>query len=262
MITLTSAQLDAWILAFMFPLARILGVLALAPVFSNNGVNRTARLVCGLAITMALAPVLPPMPAMAAYSWQAIAILIREVMIGTLMGLSLSLAFAAINIAGDLISLQMGLSFAVLYDPQTQGQTPVITNLFTLLTILIFLASNGHLLILSLLARSFDFLPVSALPFAVDSLRTLVGSAATLFSLGLLLALPLIAALLIANIGLGILTRVAPTLNLFAIGFVVTLSAGFIMLSLSLPYMGIALDKLFDLCFRNLDVFLRAARGA
>lgn len=262
MLSVTSAQLDAWILAFMFPLARILGLVATAPIFSNDVMSRHTRLMCGLAVAMALAPALPPLPAMPAGSWLALGVLVREALLGILMGFSLRLVFAAIDTAGELTGMQMGLSFAVLYDPQTAGQTPVITNFFALITTLIFLASNGHLLILQLLAESYELLPVSATPFAADSLRTLVASASILFTLGLLMAMPIIAALLIANIGLGVLTRVAPTLNIFAVGFVVTLTAGFVILALSLPYLGVALQKLFELCFLNLGHFLQAAKVA
>ncbi len=262
MLTVTSAQLDAWILAFMFPLARILGMIATAPVFNNVALNARARLMCGLAITLALAPVLPPMPNIPAGSWQAGFILIQETMLGILMGFSIRIVFAAIDVAGELISMQMGLSFAVLYDPQTAGQTPVITNFIALITTLVFLASNGHLLTISLLAESYQLLPVSATPFAADSLQTLVTSGAVLFSFGLLMSMPIIAALLIANIGLGVLARVAPTLNLFAVGFVVTIISGLIILLLTLPYLGAALERLFELCFLNLGHFLHAARAA
>jgi flagellar biosynthesis protein FliR len=261
MLTVTSAQLDAWILAYMFPMARILAVMATAPIFNNVALNARSRLICGLAIALALAPALPPIPQMPADSWQALFTLMQEMLIGSLIGFSIRIVFAAIDIAGELAGMQMGLSFAILYDPQTAGQTPVITNFFTLIAMLVFLASNGHLLIISLLAESYTLLPITTSPFAASSLRTVVASGSILFSLGLMMAMPIIAALLIANIGLGVLTRVAPTLNLFAVGFVVTLIAGFILLSLTLPYMGAAFEKLFELCFLNLSHFLQAARG-
>jgi flagellar biosynthetic protein FliR len=261
MLTVTSAQLDAWILAYMFPMARILAVMATAPIFNNVALNARGRLICGLAIALALAPALPPIPQMPADSWQALFTLMQEMLIGSLIGFSIRIVFAAIDIAGELAGMQMGLSFAILYDPQTAGQTPVITNFFTLIAMLVFLASNGHLLIISLLAESYTLLPITTSPFAASSLRTVVASGSILFSLGLMMAMPIIAALLIANIGLGVLTRVAPTLNLFAVGFVVTLIAGFILLSLTLPYMGAAFEKLFELCFLNLSHFLQAARG-
>lgn len=259
-ITVSSAQIDAWILAYMFPMARILAVVATAPIFNNVALNARARLVCGLAIALALAPVLPPIPQMPADSWQAFFVLMQEMLIGSLIGFSIRVVFAAIDVAGELAGMQMGLSFAILYDPQTAGQTPVITNFLTLIAMLVFLASNGHLLIISLLAESYELLPISATPFAADSLRTVVASGTILFSLGLMMAMPIIAALLITNIGLGILTRVAPTLNLFAVGFVVTLVSGFVILSLSMPYIGAAFERLFELCFLNLNHFLQAAR--
>lgn len=260
-LTVTSAQIDAWILAFMFPMARILALLATAPLFNNIALNMQTRLICGIAIAIALAPALPPLPHMPADSWQAGATLLQETLIGTIMGFSLRIIFASIDIAGDLIGMQMGLSFAILYDPQTAGQTPVITNFLTLITMLIFLASNGHLLLISLLAESYELLPISTVPFAADSLRTVVASAAVLFSLGLMMSMPIVAALLITNIGLGVLTRVAPTLNLFAVGFIVTLTAGFIVFALTLPYIGAALERLFELAFLNLGHFLQAARA-
>src|SRR5262245_32149291 len=146
MINITSAQLDLWLASFLFPLARILGILATAPVFNNAALSARNRLILGLAISIAMVPALPPMPAVPAGSWLSLAILAQQMLIGVVMGFSLRVVFAAIDIAGELIGLQMGLSFAVLYDPQTAGQTPVITNFIALITTLIFLASNGHLL--------------------------------------------------------------------------------------------------------------------
>jgi flagellar biosynthetic protein FliR len=138
------------------------------------------------------------------------------------------------------------------------GQTPVISEFFGLLATLIYLALNGHLLSLSLLARSFEILPVSAQPFASVSFSALLSWAAIIFSAGVLLALPLIAALLIANIAMGVLSRVAPQLNLFAIGFPVTLFAGFVVIGISLPYFAAALERLFDHAFNAMMLIARA----
>ena len=126
MITFTSAQLDAWLALFMFPLARILGLLASAPVFNNAALPTQVRLVTGLAIALALAPALPPLPPIPAGSWTALVILAEQVLIGTLLGFTLRIAFAAVDIAGELIGLQMGLGFATFFDPDSGGQTPVI----------------------------------------------------------------------------------------------------------------------------------------
>lgn len=259
MLNVTSAQLDLWLGLFVFPLARILGLLAMAPVFNNAALPRRIRLILGLAIAVALAPALPPLPQIAIGSWQGILVLAQQILIGLVMGFAVRIVFAAIDIAGELFGLQMGLSFAVFYDPNGSGQTPVITEFVALLATLLYLAMNGHLLMLSALAESFTLLPVSTQPVASRGLWALLASAAGLFSAGLLLSLPLVAALLIANIALGVLSRIAPTLNLFAVGFPVTLTAGFIVLDLSLPFLGAAIGRLYDQGFANLGVILRAS---
>ncbi|HZV54726.1 MAG TPA: flagellar biosynthetic protein FliR [Rhodocyclaceae bacterium] len=259
MISVSSAQLDAWLAAFMFPLARILGLLAMAPVFNNAGLPTRIRLLIGLAIAFALAPALPPMPAIPAGSWLGLTVLAQQTLIGVLIGFTLRIVFSAVDIAGELIGLQMGLSFAIFYDPQNAGQTPVLSEFLGLLATLMFLAMNGHLLALSVLAESFQLLPVSATPFSAQSFHAVVSSAATVFAAGLLLSLPLIAALLITNIAMGVLSRVAPQLNLFAVGFPVTMIAGFTVLMISMPYFGAALERLFDQGFVALRTVMQAA---
>jgi flagellar biosynthetic protein FliR len=235
MITVTSAQLDAWIVAFLFPLSRILGLLGSAPVFNNAAMPRRG---VGLAI------------------------LAQQMLIGILMGFALRIAFAAVDIAGEMIGLQMGLSFAVFYDPQNTAQTPVITNFFGLLATLIFLALNGHLLLIDVLAESFTLWPVSATPFQAAGLGKRVAGAAMIFVAGVLISLPLVAALLIANIAMGVLSRVAPQLNLFAVGFPVTIVAGFVVIGLSLPYFGAALEAIFSQGFQLMRAVMRASAGA
>jgi flagellar biosynthetic protein FliR len=189
-------------------------------------------------------------------------VLAQQVIIGVLLGFTLRIAFAAIDVAGELIGMQMSLSFAVFYDPQNAGQTPVLSEFLGLLTALIFLAMNGHLLTLSVLAESFKLLPVSVTPMGVGGFGSLMVWSSALFSAGLLLALPLIAALLIANLAMGVLARVAPQLNIFAVGFPVTLMSGFIVLMFSIPYFGTAMENLFDRAFHALAAILRASGAA
>lgn len=261
MISFTSAQFDGWVAAFIFPLARVLGLVATAPVFHNVGMPMRVRLLLGLAIAFALAPALPPMPDIPAGSWTGLLVLAREIVLGVLMGLTLRIVFAAVDLAGELIGLQMGLSFAVFYDPQNAGQTPVLAEFLSLLMTLLFLAMNGHLLTLSVLAESFRLLPVAAEPVAANGFSAALHWAATLFSAGLLLSLPLVAALLITNLAMGVLSRVAPQLNLFAVGFPVTIFAGFTVLMISMPYLGAAMERLFDHGFGALRTVMQAAGG-
>jgi flagellar biosynthetic protein FliR len=261
MIAIDSAQLDAWLALFIFPLTRILALLATAPVFSNAAMPARLRLVAGLAIAMALAPALPPPPPIIAGSWLGLTVIVEQLLIGSMMGFALRIAFAAIDVAGELIGLQMGLSFATFFDPVAGGQTPVMTQFLGLLTALFFLAMNGHLLAIYLVAESFTVLPISSLPFHAVSLAALVKAASMMFSLGVLLALPLITALLVTNLALGVLSRVAPALNLYAVGFPVTMALGFLVLLLCLPYIGAAMEPVFTRGFDALEAVLRMAAG-
>lgn len=258
MISFTSAQLDAWLTAFLFPLARIMGLLASAPVFNNRAQPARIRLVVGLVITVALVPVLPPMPAVPPGSWIGMAILAQQVLIGLLLGFTLRIAFAAIDVAGELIGMQMGLSFAIFFDPDAGGQTAVLSDFLNLLATLIFLAINGHLLMIDLLVRSFEWLPVATDALDAGGWAFLARSGITVFAAGLLLSLPVIAVLLVANIALGVLTRAAPQLNLFAVGFPITLTAGFIGVLLIMSNFAPVLQSLFERSFDTIGLLLDA----
>lgn len=261
MISFTSAQLSAWLAAFFFPLTRILGLLVAAPVFNTAAVPNVVVLVFGLAIGFAVMPVLPPMPDIPAGSWIGLAIILQQFLIGVFMGFTVRVVFLAVDLAGDLIGLQMGLSFAVFYDPRGTGNTPVITEFLGLLTSLLFLAMNGHLLLLQALAESFVLLPVGTAPFAAKGIGVMLAWAGTLFSAGVLISLPLVAAVLIANIAMGVLSRVAPQLNLFAVGFPVTLAAGFVVMMISMPYFGAAVGHLFEQGFDALRAVMSASQA-
>lgn len=257
MLSITSAQLDAWLAALMFPLARLLGLISAAPLFSNRMVPVRVRLAVGLATALAVLPALPPMPQVPADSMLALVILAQQAFIGIAMGFMMRLLFAAVDVAGEMIGLQMGLSFAVFFSPQTGGQTSVIAEFLGLVTLLVFIAMNGHLMLINVVVASFEWLPVGTIPKA-DGWLLIVRYAAVMFASGLLMALPMVAALLITNTALGVLTRAAPQLNLFAVGFPVTLSVGFLVLLLSLNAFAPVLQTLFERGFEAIDQLLRA----
>lgn len=246
MLSITTAQLDAWIAAFIFPLTRILGVIATAPLWSIAAIPRRIRLVLGLAIAVALMPVLPPMPAVSPASGLGMWILAQQMLIGVGMGFAMRVVYSAVDVAGEFIGLQMGLGFATFYDPLSSSQTPVIAEFIGLLAMLLFLSFNGHLMYVATLAQSFTAIPVSATPLGVGSWLNLVELGGKMFAAGLLLALPVIVALMITNLALAVLTRVAPQLNIFAIGFTLTLTGGFVALAFTLNYLAAPLQSLFE----------------
>lgn len=245
MITFTSAELNAVIAAFFYPLARILAFMYAAPPFNNASVPMRVRLIIGLALTLAIAPGIERLPAIEPASGAGLLIVAEQMLIGYAMGFSLRLIFSAVDLAGNIFSMQMGLGFATTYDPASTSQTPVVSELIGVLTLLIFLAIDGHLMALSTLAQSFRALPIGVLPGS-SSWANLANAVAIVFSAGLLLALPIIVALFITNTAIGVLGRVAPQLNLIVIGFPVTISLGFAALYVCLPYLTQPLLRLFE----------------
>ena len=243
MLSLTSAQLTAFLAAFVFPLARILALVSTAPVFGNRGVPRRIRLGLGLALTLVIVPLAGPIPEISPSSFEGLRVLIQQIVIGTAMGMAMRIVFAAVDLAGELIGLQMGLGFATFFDPLHGNNAPVIAQLMSLLTVLFFLALNGHLLMISTLAQSFVVVPIGAEIFGARDATSLVFLGGQMFAAGLTLALPVVAALLITNLALGVLTRAAPQLNIFAVGFPITLLLGFFTLALVLPYLTAPMEK-------------------
>lgn len=236
MISFSSELLQTWIVSLLWPLTRILAVIAVAPIFGHSTIPNRVKLGLGIMLTLIIMPTLPPLPQFEIFSLKGLLILIQQMMIGVAIGFSMRLVFAAVDLAGQLIAMTMGLGFGTFFDPQSQGQTTALNQFLVLLTMLIFLGLDGHLMIVTAVANSFVSMPISVEGGGIDAMRIALWGE-TIFSVGLLLALPAVAALLITNMALGILTRTAPQLNLFGIGFPVTLSIGFVVLALALPGM-------------------------
>jgi flagellar biosynthetic protein FliR len=246
MISVTSAQLNIWIAAYLWPMTRILGLMALAPLYNNGNIPARVKVGLSFMLAMIVAPSVPAVPAMDPMSLSGLLILTQQLVIGLAMGLAMRMAFAAMEMAGTITGLTMGLGFATFFDPQSQGQSSAVSQIFALLMIMIYLAANLHLVVLSTLIDSFTTLPISATPFSGDRMRLLVGWGGRIFSSGLQLSLPLVTALLITNLALGVLTRAAPQLNLFGIGFPITMGTGFVMIAISLPYLTTPLLRLME----------------
>jgi flagellar biosynthetic protein FliR len=231
--TLGAADLDAWLAGFFFPFARVAALVATAPILSDAGMPRTIRAALAVVVTIIIAPTLAP-TAVAPMSATGVALLVEEILIGTALGFAMQVAFAAVTMAGDMIGLQMGLSFATFVDPEHSEPAPLIGSFLTVLLMLYFLSFNGHLQMIAALADSFRSLPVGA-NLRMDDVHAILAAASSIFAIGLRLALPVIAAILVANLTLGMLMRTAPQVNLLAIGFPLTLALGFAVLALMLP---------------------------
>ena len=246
MIQLTSAEINTWMAALLWPLTRILGLIAAAPIFGNTSVPVPVKVSLGVILAAIMAPAIPALPAADPMSMAGFLILIQELLIGLAMGFAMRIVFAAVEMAGEISSLTMGLGFASVYDPQTRGRSSAVSQFLALIATMAFLAVNAHLVLLEALAESFYTLPISATPMSSAAPYELVNWGGHIFAAGLQLSLPIVAALLITNIALGILTRAAPQLNIFGIGFPVSLGVGLLVISLTLPYLSLPIQNLVN----------------
>lgn len=244
MISVTSAQLSAWLAMFIFPFTRILALIASSPVLGNKQIPVRVKIGLALMLTVIIAPTLDAPPNVEAASAMGFVVLLQQLLAGFAIGFTMRLIFTAVEMCGELSGMQMGLGFASFYDPLNASFTPVVAQFLGIIAVLAFLGMDGHLYMLEALADSFHTFPIStSVPHAV-ALHTLVEWGGSIFAHALQLSMPVIGALLITNLALAILTRSAPQLNIFQIGFPITLAVGFATLLLTIPYFAPLLDQI------------------
>ncbi|EUB72344.1 flagellar biosynthetic protein FliR [Pseudomonas sp. 478] len=228
LLQLTDTQISTWVASFILPLFRIGAVLMTMPIFGTTLVPTRVRLYFALAITVVVVPGLPPMPQVHALDLSALLLIAEQVIIGALMGLSLQLFFQAFVVAGQIISIQMGMGFASMVDPTNGVSAAVIGQFLTMLVTLLFLGMNGHLVVFEVLTESFTTLPVGS-AMLINHFWEMANKLGWVLGAAMLLVLPAITALLVVNIAFGVMTRAAPQLNIFSIGFPLTLVLGLVI---------------------------------
>jgi flagellar biosynthetic protein FliR len=229
-LTLNAADVSMWVSRMWWPALRISGFVLTAPAASEAAIPRLVKVVLTLSLAFLLGPLVEVPADLSIFSAAGMLAAVLELLIGVSIGMVVQLAFEALVFAGQSVSLSMGLGFATLVDPQRGAQVPVLGQLFMIFGTLTYLAINGHLMLLGALARSFHTLPIGATHIDKGFLITVVLWGARVFDTGLLIALPAVIALVIVNLALGVVTRAAPQLNLFGIGFTITLMSGFLVL--------------------------------
>ncbi len=232
---ITEAELLAVVSGFVWPLFRIGAMLIAMPVFSMRAAPARTRLIVSLVVTMIIWPVLPEMPKIEMLSYEGFMIVVQQIAIGLCTGFILQMVFATLVFAGQGVAMSMGLGFASMVDPQTGVQVPVIAQIYVMTSTLLFLVMDGHLLMIEMLVESFTTLPVSVNGLERLDVWSLLTWSSMIFSGGLLMSLPLVAGLLMVNVSFGVATKAAPQLNIFAVGFPVTLMMGMLMVWLTLP---------------------------
>jgi flagellar biosynthesis protein FliR len=235
LIAFDTSHLSQWYGSVFWPLTRILALFAAAPVLSHQAIPVRAKVGIALAITLAIAPVVSSPPLAGLLEARGFVQLAHNILIGLTLGFAVRIVFVGIELAGQLVGLQIGLSFSAYFNPDSRESENVVSNFMALLVLLMFLAIDGHLILLSALVDSFRSFPAEATGFSPIEPLALVRAAADIFAIALTICLPILAVMLLVNVVLGVMARVAPQLNLFAVGFPLTVLAGLAALVLFLP---------------------------
>jgi flagellar biosynthetic protein FliR len=237
MLTFTDTQVLEWITPLLWPFLRVLALFSALPVFAQRSVPARIRVALAFMIALCAQATLPTMPLIPLDSSVAVLAVIQQVLIGLSLGFAVSIVISGVELAGEMIGLQMGLNFAGFFNPMTGGEATATSRFFSIAVSWLFIVTGGHLMLIGAVVQSFHAFPVGPEPFAF--LHTVQPQAwgAELFRLGLWIALPIIAMLLFVNLVLGIISRVAQQMSIFSIGFPVTVSVGLVGMLLTLPMM-------------------------
>ncbi|MFP4063156.1 MAG: flagellar biosynthetic protein FliR [Halochromatium sp.] len=246
MIEVSFDQLQAWLVAFLWPFARITAFLAMSPLWGHSSVPNQAKVGLAALVSVVIAPALPTLPDVPLMSWAGVGIIVEQIIIGLSMGVVMQFTFGVVQATGVFIGLQMGLAFATFFDPASGTDMVVLSRILFIISLLMFLALNGHLIMLEILATSFQTLPIGLGGFNRDAFEMIARYSGVVFSSGALLALPVMAPLLIVNLALGVLNRSAPQLTVFAIGFPTKLIGGIVLMMVMMNHLGPFLERLFS----------------
>ncbi len=232
----SSAEITGILGAYLWPFFRIAAMVMVAPIFSSNFISQRSRILMAVAISIVIVPNIPvQVPQVDALSAEGLLIIAHQILIGACMGFMLQLLFNAFIVAGQIIAMQMGLGFASMVDPQNGVMVPVISQFYLVFITLIFVSINGHLILIQVMSESFVTLPIAATGLSPVDFRDIVGQASWMYAAGVIIALPAIGSLMMVNLAFGILSRAAPQISPFSIGFPMTIILGFVVMLITLP---------------------------
>lgn len=252
---LTVLQIADMLMTTMWTMLRVGGLVIIAPLLGAVFIPARVRVLTAIVLTIAMMPVVGETPAYSPLSLNGLVTIAQELAIGLSIGFILKLAVEAAVFAGQVISVGMGLSFATVVDPQ-QGGTPLLGRFYIIVATLLLLAVNAHLALIQIVAESFGLIPIGAGGISAPGARQIVEFGSLMFVGAMQLALPAVVAILMVNVSFGVISRAAPTLNLFAIGFPITLMTGFIVMILSVPSHGVVWDRQFAEAFTSIALML------
>ncbi|GMW06316.1 MAG: flagellar biosynthetic protein FliR [Gammaproteobacteria bacterium] len=252
---LTLAALVDTLFHVMWAALRVSGMVMMAPVFGAMFVPPRLRILITLVLSFAMLPVMGAMPSYSPLSVEGVLAVAQELLVGVAIGFLLKIAVEAAVLGGQIVSSGTGLSFAMVVDPQAGG-IPLLGRFYLIIATLLMLAADAHLQLIELLAASFSLLPIGSGGLGAADAHQVADFAGIMFVGALKLALPSVVALLMVNVAFGVISRAAPTLNLFAVGFPVTLLMGFLIMLLDIGGHGVIWNAQFAETFAAISRLL------
>ena len=234
------------LLAFILVLVRVSGIIATAPVFGSSNIPPQIKVVLSLMLALILYPFIPLITVYPDRPDHYIILIASEMLIGLVLGIIARFLFGAVEFAGTVIGFQMGLGMAMVFDPQSQEQISLVGRFENATATLIFLAMDGHLIVLQALVRSYSVLPPGGASISRPLVEKLTELSASVFVIGLQIGAPLIVALFLANAVVGLLARSVPQIQVFVVGFPLTLMLGFLFLFFGMPFFAQAVHQMFE----------------
>lgn len=246
MLSFTDAELTRWIGQFFWPFVRILALFAAAPAFNSMAIPARAKVALAFVVAVAIAGTVQQ-TAPLDLSWNSAVLAVEQVLVGLAIGFAMQLTLTAMMVAGEFVGMQMGFGFASLFDFQSGFQVPVMGNFFSLVALLLFVALNGHLVLLGVLVKSFAIVPIAVgSGIGVGGWQALAGAGAVLFQMGIWLALPVIAVLLATHLAVGFVSRVAPQFNVMSVGFSLFMWVGIAAVIVLIPFFVPAVEHIIE----------------
>lgn len=262
MIDINLDLLYGWINAFFLPFSRIAALIGAAPFFGESSTPLRLKVALSVMLTAVIAPTLGSMPDLTPGSYTSILLIFQQILIGIALALVLRIVFAAVITAGEFVGLQMGLAFASFFDPATGANTAVLSRLLNVVAMLIFIALNGHLLLIQALVNTFHILPITAnFSLQPEGWAVLFEWSSEIMHGGLQLALPMMIILLTISLSMGILNRTAQQLSIFAVGFPISLMTGLVLLATIVPRSSPYLESMFSNSYETMAKLIYALGG-
>ncbi|MGS2717540.1 flagellar biosynthetic protein FliR [Eionea flava] len=246
MLSLFESDFIAWISQYFLPLARLSAFFLAAPIFSVRVVSTRIRLVLAVSVTVLIAPILPPTPIIATFGLESVVVVAQQLLIGVALGFTFQIVFQLFVLAGQYIAMKLGLGFASMNDPSNGVSVTIVSQFYLLTTTLLFISINGHLVLIQILVESFTTIPIGPTGLSTSNIYRIVELGGWMFGSALVISLPVLTALLVVNSAFGVMSRSAPQMNIFAVGFPITLIFGLMIMWVGFPQFLSAFELFVD----------------